>query len=114
MPTYAEITCQLLTDAAAFFIKLGDENEPLKEQMEENAKVFEQVAALLAQDPTGSVEDKTNAELAGRLLVDASKFFRTLAEQNEHIKDQMMENADIYEQFGNNVMENPTGDVPTQ
>ena len=114
MPTYADITCQLLTDAASFFLKLGEENEPLKDQMEENAKVFEQVSVLLSQDPTGSVEDKTNAELAGRLLVDASKFFRTLAEQNEHIKDQMMENADIYEQFGNSVTSDPNGEVATQ
>ena len=110
MATHAEISSKLLVDAATFFIKLGEENEPLMEQMEENAKVFEQVAQLLDQDPTGVVDDKSIGELAGRLLKDSANFFRTLSSQNEHLKDQMNENADVYDQLGDLVTDNPTGE----
>ena len=40
MPAHAELASKLLVDAAGFFRTLGDQNEPLKEQMEENASVF--------------------------------------------------------------------------
>lgn len=53
MPTHADLGARLLRDAASFFRTLGSQNEPLKDQMTENADVFEQVAALLEQDPTG-------------------------------------------------------------
>jgi len=42
MPTHAELSAKLLVDAATFFKTLGEQNEPLKEQMDENADVFEQ------------------------------------------------------------------------
>ena len=53
MPTHADLGARLLRDAASFFRTLGSQNAPLKDQMMENADVFEQVAALLEQDPTG-------------------------------------------------------------
>lgn len=40
MPTHAELASKLLADAASFFRTLGDQNQPLKEQMDENANVF--------------------------------------------------------------------------
>ena len=109
MPTHAELASKLLADAAGFFRTLGDQNEPLKEQMEENASVFEQMAGLLANEPEGEINGTRNAELAGKLLQDASTFFVTLAEQNEPIKDQMLENANVYKQIGELVIDTPMG-----
>jgi hypothetical protein len=57
MPTHAQLAARLLRDAAAFFRTIGEQNEPLQEQMTENASVFEQVASLVETDPTGAIED---------------------------------------------------------
>ena len=57
MATHAELAARLLRDAAQFFKTIGEQNEPLKEQMMENASVFEQVADLVENDPTGNVDD---------------------------------------------------------
>jgi hypothetical protein len=61
MPTHTELAARLLRDAAAFFRTVGEQNQPLQEQMSENAEVFEQVAGLLETDPNGSLpeEDET-------------------------------------------------------
>lgn len=109
MPTHAELAGKLLVDAAAFFRTLGEQNEALKEQMGENATVFEQMSDLIVQDPEGELEGTANCELAGRLLKDAAGFFRTLAEQNEPIQDQMNENAGVFEQISDLVAEDPQG-----
>ena len=98
-----------LIDAAAFFRTLASQNDALKDQMTENATVFEQMGELIVNDPEGSLEGTPHAELAGRLLKDAAGFFRTLAEQNEPIRDQMNENANVYEQIGDLVTEEPFG-----
>ena len=55
MPTHAQLAARLLRDAAAFFRTIGEQNEPLNIQMEENASVFEQVADLVEQDPQGEL-----------------------------------------------------------
>ncbi|MEM7651541.1 MAG: hypothetical protein AAF204_05615 [Pseudomonadota bacterium] len=109
MPTHAELATKLLVDAADFFITLGEQNEPLKEQMQENATVFQQMGALLAQEPEGALNGTAHSELAGKLLQDAATFFTTLAEQNEPIKDQMLENANVYQQIGALVIKEPLG-----
>ncbi len=57
MATHAELAARLLRDAARFFRTLGEQNEPLREQMTENAAVFDQVADLVEKDPTGKIED---------------------------------------------------------
>ena len=57
MASHAELAGRLLRDAAQFVRTLGEQNEPLKEQMMQNADVFEQVAGLVEQDPTGKIED---------------------------------------------------------
>lgn len=54
--TYADLAVKLLRDAAGFFRNVGEQNEPLKEQMNDNADVYEQVADLLEQDPSGTLE----------------------------------------------------------
>lgn len=57
MPSHAELAAKLLRDAAAFFKTISEQNPPLKEQMDENADVFEQVADLVEQNPTGQIEE---------------------------------------------------------
>lgn len=109
MPSHSELASKLLVDAADFFKTLGEQNPPLNDQMEENATVFMQMAELLMQEPTGALNGTAHGELAGKLLIDAATFFTTLAEQNEPIKDQMLENANVYKEIGRLVMENPTG-----
>ena len=57
MPSHAELASKLLKDAAAFFKTIAEQNPPLKDQMDENADVFEQVADLVAKDPMGQIEE---------------------------------------------------------
>lgn len=57
MPSHAEMAARLMRDAATFFRTIAEQNEPLKEQMTENATVFEMVADLVENDPTGEVPD---------------------------------------------------------
>lgn len=57
MPTHAQMAARLLRDAAAFFRTLGEQNPPLAEAMRENASVYEDVAMLIEQDPSGQVPD---------------------------------------------------------
>ncbi len=109
MPTHAELASKLLVDAADFFLTLGEQNPPLKDQMVENATVFKQMGGLLTQDPQGALNNTPHSELAGKLLIDAATFFITLANQNEPIKEQMEENANVYKQIGELVMKNPLG-----
>lgn len=60
MPSHAQLAARLLRDAADFFRTVGDQNAPLKEQMTENADVFEQVAGLVEQDPNGELSDPSD------------------------------------------------------
>ncbi len=57
MPSHAEIAARLLRDAATFFRAVGEQNDTLRDQMTENADVFEQVAVLVETNPTGELED---------------------------------------------------------
>ena len=56
MATNAQLAAKLLRDAASFFRTIGEQNPPLKQQMEENADVFEGVANLVEKDPTGALK----------------------------------------------------------
>lgn len=58
MPSHSQLAAKLLRDAAVFFRTIGDQNPPLKIQMDENAVVFDQVAELVEKDPTGVIEEK--------------------------------------------------------
>lgn len=115
MPSHAQLAARLLRDAAQFFKTIGEQNPQLKTQMDENANVFDQVAALVEQDPNGVIEEQgqppspNHAQLAGRLLVDASQFFRTIGEQNPQLQPQMDENANVFEQVATLVEQNPNG-----
>jgi hypothetical protein len=109
MPTHAELAGRLLNDAAAFFRTLGQENQALQKQMEENASVFEQIGQLVVTQPAGAINEKPHAELAARLLGDAAAFFETLGQQNPPLREQMEENARVFRQIGALVHENPLG-----
>lgn len=111
MPSHAELASKLLADAAGFFRTLGEQNADLKGQMDENAGVFDQMSGLIVQDPNGEMNGTSYAELCGRLLQDAAGFFRTLAEQNEPLKEQMLENANVFEQIGGLVAQDPNGNL---
>jgi hypothetical protein len=56
MSTYAQLAAKLLRDAAIFFRNVGVQNPPLKEQMDENASVYDQVADLVEKDPNGVLD----------------------------------------------------------
>lgn len=56
MATYAQVAARLLKDAATFFRNVGDQNPTLKEQMHDNATVYEQVAELLEKNPLESID----------------------------------------------------------
>lgn len=58
MISHAQLSAKLLRDAAVFFRTIGDQNPPLKPQMEENASVFEQVADLVEHNPTGVISEE--------------------------------------------------------
>lgn len=56
MATYAQLGAKLLRDAATFFRNVGQQNEPLRDQMNDNASVYDQVADLLEKDPNGILD----------------------------------------------------------
>lgn len=53
MPSNAELSAHLLRNAAEFFRNVGEQNEPIREQMEANARTYEMVAEWVESDPTG-------------------------------------------------------------
>jgi hypothetical protein len=57
MITHAQLAAKLLRDAAGFFRTIGEQNQPLKIQMDENARVYERVADLIESEPVGVIED---------------------------------------------------------
>lgn len=56
MATYAQVSARMLRDAAKFFRNIGDQNEPLHEQMNDNATVYEQIADLVENNPLGEID----------------------------------------------------------
>lgn len=53
----------------------------------------------------------TYSDLASQLLHDAAAFFETLAEQNDHLRAQMQENAAVFREVGDGVKNNPLGEI---
>ncbi|WP_137681031.1 hypothetical protein [Aurantiacibacter suaedae] len=53
-----------------------------------------------------------NAQLAAKLLRDASMFFRQVGEQNPPVAEQMNQNATAYEQVAQMVEADPLGTLP--
>jgi len=46
----------MLRDAAKFFRNVGAQNETLREQMDDNATVYEQIADLVENNPLGQID----------------------------------------------------------
>jgi hypothetical protein len=55
MATNAQLAAKLLRGAAGFFRTVGDQNEPIRAQMEQNARTYEHVAMLVEQDPNAEM-----------------------------------------------------------
>lgn len=55
MATHAQIAARLLRDAATFFHNVAMQNESLREQLNDNAAVYDQVADLVEGNPAGVV-----------------------------------------------------------
>ena len=79
MLTHAELAAQLLNDAAAFFKNVAEANSDVAEDMLTNAEVFENLANLLAENPSGETGGEKHAVMAARLLNDSAQFFKSLA-----------------------------------
>jgi len=56
MATNAEIAAKLLRDAASFFRHVGNQNDPIKEQMDSNAQAYDAIAELVETDPTAEFD----------------------------------------------------------
>lgn len=56
----------------------------------------------------------SNAELAARLLRDASSFFERLAEQNPDLVEEMKQNANVFRAVAERVEKDPTGQVEVE
>jgi FKBP-type peptidyl-prolyl cis-trans isomerase SlyD len=50
-------------------------------------------------------------ELAAQLLGDAAAFFETIAEQNEPLRAQMMENAAVFREVQSITLADPMGEI---
>lgn len=56
MATHAQVAGRLLRDAATFFRNVANQNEHLREQLNDNAKVYDEVAQLIEADPLGKID----------------------------------------------------------
>lgn len=54
--THTELAIRLLRDAAGFFRNVGEQNPALRDDMNDNADVYDRVADLLEHDPAGTIE----------------------------------------------------------
>ena len=58
MATNAQLAAKLLRDASGFFRNVGEQNPPIAQQMNDNAQVYDQVAAMVEVDPTGELPEQ--------------------------------------------------------
>lgn len=107
----ADLAGRLLRDAATFFRSLAEANAPIREQMEENAKVYYQIGDLVEDNPLEEIEsgEARHFELAVRLLNDAADFFATIGEQNPPLAEQMQENSSVFNQLATMLAQSPNG-----
>lgn len=57
----AQLAAKMLRDASMFFRQVGEQNEPVRPQMEQNAAAFEQVAQMVESDPMADVPQPEEA-----------------------------------------------------
>ena len=107
MPHYADLGAQLLRDAATFFRTLASENPEIRTKMQDNAAAFEAAAQRLLENPHGQTGDKAHVDVAAKFLNEAAVLFRRIGEQNEPIREQMLTNADTFDQIAAKLRLNP-------
>jgi hypothetical protein len=56
MATNAEIAAKLLRDTATFFRHVGEQNDPIKDQMDSNAQAYDTIAELVETEPTAEFD----------------------------------------------------------
>lgn len=56
MATHAQIAARLLRDAATFFRNVAMQNGHLREQLNDNAALYDEVADLVESDPAGALD----------------------------------------------------------
>lgn len=112
MKTYAQLSSELLNEAADFLQRIAASGSPYAEDMANNAETFRKMAQLMQEDPQGAIEDLTHAEMAARLLTDASAFFTSVGQTNPPIQEAMDQNAAIFKQLAAFLREDPMGTVP--
>ena len=56
MATHAQVAGRLLRDAATFFRNVAAQNAALREQLNDNAAVYDQVAALVEAQPLTEID----------------------------------------------------------
>ena len=56
MATNAEIAAKLLRHAATFFRHVGEQNDPIKDQMDSNAQAYDTIAELVETEPTAEFD----------------------------------------------------------
>lgn len=108
----AALAAKLLNDAAVLFQTIANQNDSIREQMIENADVFNQVADLVRRRPTEAIsgDDGSSvaiADLGAKLLGDAAGFFETVAESNPGLNDQMTENASVFRELAKLLLKDP-------
>ena len=64
--SYIDLAVRLLRDAAGFFRNVGEQNPALKDQMFDNADVYDQVAGMLEDDPTGAINVDEDDEISSQ------------------------------------------------
>jgi hypothetical protein len=109
MPTNAEMTARLLGDAAGFFRNMGKSNADIKKQMDENAAIFDRMAEVMRTQPEGRQGELAYSKVAGDMLKNAAKFYLSVGQQNEPIREQLERSAEIYHQLAQLVAEDPLG-----
>lgn len=109
MPTHAELSAQLLTDAADFFRTMATQNPAGRAALEEHADLYVRMAALILRDAGGQTNGIPHATMAGDLLKNAAAFFRDLGTKNPPLVEQMTENAAVFEQMAGLIGSNPLG-----
>ena len=112
MAHYYDIASDLLRETADFIERVCRNSDNADPAMLESAGVFRHMADLVRDNPEGSVEHLTHAEMAARLLEDARAFFLSVAQNNPMIAEQMQGNAEFFIFIAGEMRKNPMAIVP--
>lgn len=112
MTTYADLAGDLLKEAADFLLKISQSNGITNADMMQNADTYYKMSQLIKNDPAGAVEHLSHAEMAARLLDDASTFFLAVGKTNPPIQEAMDQNAKVFKDLAKFMRHDPMAEVP--